>query len=95
MKNAFLDQKRKEFLIEFKPKSDYELVNCFNRETSHRGWTGVRGVYILALMEAIRSRNIDVFAIESKDEIQLKHPVYLDVSDGEKTLVPILDLKER
>lgn len=76
MKNAFLDQKRKEFLIEFELKTDYELVNCFNRETSHRGWASIRGVYLLALIHTIRSRNIDVFAIESKDGIQLKHPVF-------------------
>ena len=76
-----------------KTKSDYELVNSFNRETSHNGWVSERGVFLSCLFDEFKRRDINIQSIEGKLETRtyhsLKYPVFLDNRNGVKTLVQI------
>lgn|SRR5690554_5996501 len=60
--------------------SEYDLVNCFNIETSHNGWVGRRGCYIKALVQAMQEKKIDVSEITTVENgyhaVHLKYPVF-------------------
>lgn len=69
----------------FRSSSEYELVNCFNIETSHNGWVGRRGCYIKALVQAMQDKKIDVSEITSVENgyhaVHLRYPVFYRESD--------------
>ncbi|WP_242121575.1 hypothetical protein [Aestuariivivens sediminicola] len=83
----------KQYQDYFKAQSDYELVNNFNRETSHGGWVSQRAIYLRSLFDEFKRRKIDIQAIEGEEHglvtHSLKHPVYLVKEDGVKKLVTI------
>jgi hypothetical protein len=69
------------------------LVNKFNRETSHNGWSGRRGAFLDALFVNFEEREIDlqnIFELTSGfQSLSLKYPVFLDISNGKKKLFQI------
>src|SRR5690606_21531525 len=69
----------------FRSSSEYELVNCFNIETSHNGWVGRRGSYIIALVQAMQEKKIDVSEITTIENgchaVHLRYPVFYCESD--------------
>lgn len=80
-----------------KSLSDFELVNIFNRETSHNGWTSERSFYLAALSEALQFKNISLERIIQKEEngrtsLSLRFPVFLKEENSKKTLEPIMQI---
>ncbi len=78
-----------------KSLNDFELVNIFNRETSHNGWTSERSIYLAALFEAFQLNKISLEKIAKKDEngreiISFRNPVFLTIDNHQKKLVPII-----
>lgn len=78
-----------------KSYDDYQLVNIFNRETSHNGWVSERAVFLKALAEALEYRNISLVNVTEKKEngslasFHLRYPVFLREENGMKELVQI------
>lgn len=88
MSNLFLDQKYREFKREFENLTDYQLVNTFNKETSHNGWVSTRASYLKALYTVFIERDINVTAVYDNG-FKLGHTVYLSIKQDEKVLIPI------
>lgn len=76
MASPFLEQKYQEYLKRFETETIYELVNSFNRETSCKGWVGVRGAYLEALLISFIKRNVDTSEISDENSLSLRYPVY-------------------
>jgi len=78
----------------FSTKTDYELVNIFNIETSHSGWVSQRAIFLSNLFQTFRARHIALDQIEGDLEglktYSLKYPVFLDERDGKKILIQII-----
>ena len=79
--------------IYFKEKSDFELVNDFNREIYNHGWIQKKPELLIRLWEEFKAREISLEHIEFIDNGQtcysLKYPVFLTIRDQGKVLVPI------
>lgn len=71
----------------FQSMSIYELVNCFNRETSHNGWVSARAYYLRALKQSFIDRDVDINAVATENTFSLKYPVFYEKSESK--LIPI------
>ncbi len=40
-----------------------ELLDSLNRETGHNGWVSMRGVFLIALRNELRTRSLDLGAV--------------------------------
>lgn len=81
------------FINYFKQKSDFELVNDFNREAYNRGWTQKNPEFLTCLWDEFKAREISLEHIESIVNGQtcysLKYPAFLTLRQHAKVLVLI------
>lgn len=87
MEPTFLETQYSEFLLDLEPKSIYELVNILNRESSHSGWTGIRGVFINALIDTFRNRKVNIDSVSDGKSTKLR-PVYYDENNNKLVKIP-------
>ena len=63
------------YLVRLSPTPVNQLVEYFNREVGHRGWTSEREAYDAALIDALINKGVDVSAIYDGTSIIFKHQV--------------------
>ena len=84
--------KKKEY--DFSNYCDYKLVNLFNSDYGHGGWVSQRAIFLHALFNEFKIRNIDLGKVEQVDNGVLSHsmkyPVILYLKEGNKTLKQII-----
>lgn len=87
MASPTLRQAYTDFQARFSKQSKFELINAFNRETSHQGWVASRGAYLKALCSELEKKGVDTSAlVTDKGGFSMAHPVYMDKRNK---LVPI------
>ena len=78
-----------DFARRFAGKQTNDFVETFNRQSSHRGWCGMRAYHDLALLDEFCRRDIDVSAVYDGRTISFAHPVKYD--EGGRRLVALCD----
>jgi len=71
------------FALQFADMQIPELVNIFNRQVGHRGWSSMRAYHDQALIDEFLRRDIDVSTIYDGKTINFAHPVRYDISDNQ------------
>ena len=65
----------KYYLVRLSSSPIHQLVEYFNREVGHRGWTAERAAYDAALIDALINKGVDVSAVYDGTSITFKHQV--------------------
>ena len=66
------------YLVRLSSTPVNQLVEYFNREVGHRGWTSERAAYDTALIDALINKGVDVSAVYDGTSITFKHQVTFD-----------------
>ena len=66
------------YLVRLSSTPVNQLVEYFNREVGHRGWTSERAAYDAALIDALINKGIDISAVYDGTSITFKHQVTFD-----------------
>lgn len=64
-----------------------KLIDLFNKEVGHRGWTSERSAYDAALINAFINKGVDVSAVYDGIKISFKHKVDFDADKKELILL--------
>ena len=75
----------KYYLVGLSSSPVHQLVEYFNREVGHRGWTSERAAYDAALIDAFINKGIDVSAVYDGTSISFRQKVTLD-SESQKLI---------
>ncbi len=89
--NALLDNYYEQSKADLSKLDKYQLVNIFNRETSHSGWGGVHGSFLWALRECLVEAGLDISEVADKHTFSLKYPVFID---NDNKLVQIKEVRK-
>ena len=68
----------KYYLVRLSSTPVSQLVEYFNREVGHRGWTSERAAYDAALIDALIHKGVDVSAVYDGTSIAFKQKVTFD-----------------
>ena len=66
------------YLVRLSSTPVNQLVEYFNKEAGHRGWTSERAAYDAALIDALINKGVDVSAVYDGTCIAFKHQVTFD-----------------
>ena len=66
------------YLVRLSSTPVNQLVEYFNREVGHRGWTSERAAHDAALIDALINKGVDVSEVYNGSNITFKHQVTFD-----------------
>ncbi len=67
-----------EYAARFAAATSQSLVESFNKEVGVPGWTTMRASYIVALIDELRNRGIDLSDVNDGRSTDFNHHVRLD-----------------
>lgn len=68
----------KYYLVRLSSSPVHQLVEYFNREVGHHGWTSERAAYDAALIDALINKGVDVSVVYDGTSIAFKKEVTFD-----------------
>ena len=75
------------FALQFTDMQIPELVNIFNRQVGHRGWSSMRAYHDQALLDEFQRRGIDTAAVAGRKTISFAHPVRYDLPNNKLVVI--------
>ena len=68
----------KYYLVRLSSSPVHQLVEYFNRDVGHHGWTSERAAYDAALIDALINKGVDVSVVYDGTSIAFKKEVTFD-----------------
>ena len=75
------------YALQFADMQIPELVNIFNRQVGHRGWSSMRAYHDQALLDEFQRRGIDTAAVTGRKNIAFAHPVRYDLPSNKLVVI--------
>ena len=75
------------FALQFADMQINELVNVFNAQVNHRGFTSMRAYHDAALIDEFQRRGIDTTCVHDGHSISFAHPIAYDMYQNKLVLV--------
>lgn len=75
------------FALQFADMQITELVNVFNSQVNHRGFTSMRAYHDAALMDEFQRRGIDTTCVHDGHSISFAQPIAYDISQNKLVLL--------
>ena len=75
------------YALRFADMQITELVNVFNTQVNHRGFTSMRAYHDAALIDEFQRRGIDTSCVHDGHSLSFAHPIAYDISQNKLVLI--------
>lgn len=75
------------YALRFADMQITELVNVFNSQVNHRGFTSMRAYHDVALMDEFQRRGIDTTSVHDGHRLSFAHPIAYDTNQNKIVLI--------